>query len=108
MLAPGEAAGTATAKVGSFKVKDLSVENAVASDVALVNMAFLNGNQFWQYDPANFIGATGETILTCDGEWFALNTAYKNGFTQAASAYGVMQYRKAFGGNYDQIGRAHV
>ena len=102
LFAPSELKETVSSSVGHMAYTDLTVKDAQPVEIALVNMAFLNGNQFYQYDPQSFIGKTGSTSsFVCDGEFFTMNPDGKNPVTGAASTYAMLQYRHAMKGDYD-------
>ena len=70
------------------------------TDISLVNMAFLNGGQFYQYDPAQLVSTGDTSSFICDGEFFTKNPAGLNPVTGEASGYAMLQYRYAMEGDY--------
>lgn len=98
-------------KVGVFTTKDLEKSGATATPIVLRSTTFKNNDQFYTYDPEDFIGATGDTIFkyssTADAtasdykQYLIFNPDWKNPNTgAAAAATAVLQYRKAVTNDY--------
>ncbi len=101
LFAPVEMKVTTSSSVGHMAYTDLTAKDAKPVEIKLVNMAFLNGSQFYQYDPAGFFSNGDGATFVCDGEFFTMNPNGKNPVKGTPSEYGVLQYRYAMKGDYD-------
>lgn len=84
--------------LGKFTVTDLTQEEAAPVALTLNATARDNGHLFLQYDPMSFSG--GDTVVSCDGEWFTAKPTMVNAATGKNSAAAFLQYRYAMKGDY--------
>ncbi len=72
-----------------------------ATDITPVKGAFKNGSQFYMYDYNSFDSATGDTLFSCDGEFFTVKPSAMNNSYNRSNSGAVLQYRKAMKGAYE-------
>ena len=63
--------------------------------------AFKNSSQFYMYDNNAWNSSTGNTVFSCDGEYFTSMPSAMNGLYNAENKAAVLQYRQAMKGDYE-------